>query len=173
MCVSLRDNPSFVALPKKNSTLFVAAAKKEGYEIRPATAREGQEDIDYVVWDPSHPEKAFAVSLKKTLLKKSKKRKHLWGRVELRDLHGKPGWLFTKCTFIAYERKNDFILLYKNDLRKWMESGNVARWDLPFVDSGWRAAYRLYRRPKTKEAICHVKIADALKKCQHQVWSKE
>ncbi len=159
--------------PKKSSEAFMASARRQGYDLRPSTTKEQEEDIDYVIWDPLKKEKAFAASLKNTLLKKSKKRKHLWGWVELRNRRGEEGWLSTKCTFIVYERKNDFILLYKNDLRKWIQSENVGRWDLPFVDCGWKAAYRLYRRPKTSEAIFHLKISDAVKKCKHYIWTKE
>lgn len=158
---------------KKSSEAFVNCARTKGYDLRPSTKKEQEEDIDFVVWDPDDKKKAFAVSIKNTLLKKSKKRKHLWGWIELRNRRGEEGWLSTKCTFIIYERKNDFVLLYKNDLRKWIQSENIGRWDLPFVDSGWKAAYRLYRRPKTREAIFHLKIADALKKCRHHTWAKE
>jgi len=158
---------------KKSSEAFIACAKKQGYDLRQSIPKEKEQDIDFVVWNPEDIKAAFAVSLKKTLLKKSKKRKHLWGWIELRNRYGEPGWIATKCTFIIYERKNDFVLLYKNDLRKWIESENVGRWDLPFVDSGWKAAYRLYRRPKTQEAIFHLKISDALKKCKHHIWAKE
>ena len=157
---------------KKSSEAFIACATHQGYKIRVSTPKEKEEDIDFVLWDPNNKDGAFAVSIKNTLLKKSKKRKHLWGWVELRNRRGEEGWLRTKCTFIAYERKNDFILLYKNDLRQWIQSENVGRWDLPFVSSGWKAAYRLYRRPNTKEAIFHLKIADALKRCKHHAWPK-
>ena len=157
---------------KKKSEEFFVVARNQGYDLRLSTNKEKEEDIDFVVWDPNDKKQAFAVSIKNTLLKKGKKRKHLWGWIELRNRKGEEGWLSTKCTFIAYERKNDFILLYKNDLRKWIESENVGRWDLPFVNSGWNAAYRLYRRPKTKEAIFHLKISDAIKKCRHYLWSK-
>lgn len=157
----------------KSSEAFVTCAKNQGYDLRPSTKKEQEEDIDFVVWHPDDTKSAFAVSIKKTLLKKSKKRKHLWGWVELRNRRGEEGWLSTKCTFIAYERKNDFVLIFKNDLRKWIQSQNIGRWDLPFVDSGWKAAYRLYRRPKTREAIFHLKITDALKNCKHHLWSKE
>ena len=169
---TLKDNTQSVAPTKKSLEAFIACARSKGYDLRPAIPKEKEEDIDYVVWDPDDKGRAFAVSLKKTLLKKSKKRKHLWGWIEVRNRHGEPGWLSTKCTFIVYERKKDFVLLYKNDLRKWIESENVGRWDLPFVDSGWKAAYRLYRRPNTKEAIFHLKISDAVKKCKHHLWEK-
>jgi len=162
-----------VASNKKNTEDFLSSAKKNGFDIRLSSSSEKKEDIDFVLWRPENKDKAYAASIKNTLLKKSKKRKHLWGWVELRDRHGNDGWLYTKCTFIIYERKSDFVLILKKDLRDWIQSENIARWDLPFVDSGWKAAYRLYRRENTREAIFHFKIADALKKCNHHIWSKE
>lgn len=158
---------------KKSFSSFIDCANFNGYELRESVGSEKKEDIDFVIWKKGETDKAFAVSVKNTLLKKSKKRKHLWGWVELRNRKGAEGWLYGKCTFVAYERKNDFVLLYKKDLREWIEAENVARWDLPFVDGGWQAAYRLYRRPETREAIFHLKISDAVKKCQHLIWAKE
>ena len=172
MSVSVRENAHLVPPSQKSSESFFRAAKHNGYELRPSINKEKDHDIDYVVWDPDDKDKAFAVSLKNTLLKKSKKRKHLWGWVELRNRYGDSGWISSKSTFIVYERKNDFVLIFKNDLRKWIEVENIGRWDLPFVESGWKAAYRLYRRPNTKEAIFHLKISDALKKCRHHIWLK-
>ena len=161
-----------VASNKKNIEGFVSSANKNGFNSRPSLPSEKQEDIDLVLWRGEEKSKPYAAAIKGTLLKKSKKRKHLWGWVELRDRHGKDGWLYTRCNFIVYERKNDFVLIFKKALRDCIQSENIARWDLPFVTSGWKAAYRLYRRENTKEAIFHFKISDALKKCKHHIWDK-
>ena len=158
---------------KKSFERFRAAAVNSGFLSRRATREEGAEDIDLVIWPMGGPKKAFAAALKKTLLKKSRKRKHLWGWVELKSTDGSPGWLYSKCTFVAYERKEDFVLLHKKDLRHWIESKNVSRWDLPFVSTSWDASYRLYRRPNTKEAIFQIKISDAIKNCRHHFWLKK
>ncbi len=168
----LEENAQSVAPYKKTLDAFKASAGLQGFDLRKSTLKEREEDIDCVLWNSEDSSQAFAVSIKKTLLKKSKKRKHLWGWIELRDRHGNDGWLYTKCTFIVYERKNDFVLIFKKDLRDWIQSSNIGRWDLPFVKSGWKAAYRLYRRPNTKEAIFHLKVSDALKQCKHHIWPK-
>jgi len=152
---------------------FFSCVEANGFKLRAATPKERKEDIDFVVWHPEAPSEAFAVALKKTLLKKTKKRTHLWGWVELRNRHGKEGWIYKKCTFIIYERKNDFAFIFKKDLRDWIAKENIPRWDLPFVKGGWHAAYRLYRRQGTQEAIFHLKVSDALKHCRHQLWSKK
>jgi len=161
-----------VSLVKKNFKRFEETIKSQGFHFRESNQEEKLEDIDYVVWDPTDSSVVFPVSLKNTLLKKSKKRKHLWGWIELRDSSGKDGWLYKKCTYIVYERKNDFILLFKKSLRDWVQKENKPRYDLPFVSSSWQAAYRLYRRPETQEAIFHLKISDALKNCSHKIWEK-
>lgn len=168
----LEDNTQLVAPTKKSMDSFCKAASAQGFEARLSTQKEKVEDIDLVLWDPENKSNAFAVSIKKTLLKKSKKRKHLWGWIELRNRRGESGWLYTKCTFIVYERKNDFVLLFKKDLKAWIEANNLGRWDLPFVKTGWQAAYRLFRRADTKEAIFHLKVSDALKQCKHHIWPK-
>lgn len=152
--------------------MFINCANLNGFKTRPATKSEKEEDIDLVMWDAEDSTKAFAIAIKKTILKKSKKRKHLWGWVELKDRYGNEGWLYKKCTFVIYERKNDFVLIHKSDFRNWIESNNLPRWDLPFVKDSWSAAFRLFRRPNTKEAIFHLKISDALKNCRHHIWAK-
>ena len=157
---------------KESFKLLVESADSSGFSSRRAVGKERLEDIDLVIWPDSAPDKAFAIALKKTLLKKSSKRKHLWGWVELTDKDGNDGWIYKKCTFIAYERKDDFVLLQKNDLRNWIQANNLARWDMPFVSNSWAASYRLYRRPNTKEAIFQIKISDAVKNCRHHFWKK-
>lgn len=152
--------------------LFSDCAIAHGFNVRPSTKQEKLNDIDMVIWDASDKTKVFAVAIKNTILKKSKKRKHLWGWVELADRDGNEGWLYKKCTFVIYERKNDFVLIHKNDFKEWIQANNLARWDLPFVKDSWSAAYRLFRRPKTKESIFHLKVADALKNCRHHIWTK-
>ena len=153
--------------------MFISCANFNGFECRPSTKSEKLEDIDLVIWDTNDKSKVFAVAIKKTILKKSKKRKHLWGWVELRDRKGNDGWLYKKCTFVIYERKNDFVLIHKKDFKNWIESNNLARWDLPFVKDSWSAALRLFRRPKTKEAIFHLKVSDAIKNCRSHIWKKQ
>jgi len=158
---------------QKSFKMFLDCVKSYGFEHRSATSEEKLEDIDLVIWDPKKEGQVFAIAIKKTILKKSKRRKHRWGWVELKDRHGNEGWLYKKCTFVVYERKDDFVLLQKSDFKNWIQAKNLARWDLPFVKDSWSASCRLYRRPNTREAIFHLKISDAIKNCRHHVWSKD
>lgn len=158
---------------KKNSFLiFLKCLEKKGFCHRKPTSEEKSQDIDLVIWDQKDTSSVFALALKKTIVKRSKKRKHVWGWVELRDKHGNDGWIYKKCTFIIYERKNDFVLIKKNDFRNWIESNNIARWDLPFVTDSWSASNRLFRRKGTQEVIFHVKISEIIKNCKHHIWEK-
>lgn len=162
-----------MATQKRNSfVIFLNCLKEKKFKYRKPTPAEKENDIDLVIWDESDESLVFALAIKKTLVKRSKKRKHVWGWIELKDRFGNDGWIYKKCTFIVYERKNDFVLIKKNDLRNWIESHNIVRWDLPFVGDSWSAANRLFRRKGTKEAICHVKISEALKNCKHHIWNK-
>lgn len=152
--------------------LFLHSLENNGFKYRSSTRQEKLEDIDLVIWRPEDKKKAFALAIKKTIVKTSKRRKHVYGWVEAKDRNGEDGWLYKKCTFIVYERKNDFVLIHKDDFRNWIQANNIARWDLPFVKDSWSAHNRLYRRKNTQEAIFHVRIADAIKKCRHHIWSK-
>lgn len=158
----------------KNSFMdFIACLKDKNFNYRSSNQKEKLEDIDLVIWQEDNPKNAFAIAIKKTIVKKSKKRKHVYGWVEAKDRYGAEGWLHKKCTFVVYERKNDFVLLQKSDFKNWIQSKNIPRWDLPFVKDSWSAFNRLYRRSGTKEAIFHVRIADAIKNCRHHIWKKQ
>lgn len=159
---------------KRNNSfaIFLDCLKEKNFKYRKPTLAEKKEDIDLIIWQEDTPDLVFALAMKKTIVKRSKKRKHVWGWVELKDRYGNDGWLYRKCTFIVYERKSDFVLIKKNDFRSWIESKNIARWDLPFVGDSWSAGNRLFRRKGTKEAIFHVKISDAIKNCKHYIWEK-
>lgn len=160
-----------MATSKNSFKLFLDALQNEGYSYRLSNQKEKLEDIDIVGWDKDK-KNIFAFAVKKTIVKKNKGRKRVWGWVELKDRYGKDGWLYKKCTFVVYERKNDFLLVHKLDFKRWIESENVARWDLPFVKDSWSAGNRLYRRDGTAETIFHVKLSDIVKNCKHYIWKK-
>jgi len=143
-----------------------------GFEYRLSNQKEKKEDIDIVAWDSKDKSRVFAFALKKTIVKKNKGRKRVWGWVELKDRNGNDGWLYKKCTFVVYERKNDFVLVHKLDFKRWIDTENIARWDLPFVKDSWSAGNRLYRREGTQEAIFHIKLSDIIKNCKHYIWKK-
>lgn len=160
-------------ISKKNtSDSFIQCLEDNGFDFRKSTKKEKQEDIDLVIWKVNESDNAFAVSIKKTIIKKSKKRRHVWAWVEMKDKHGEEGWLYKKSTFVIYERKKDFVLLQKSDFRNWIQSNNLARWDLPFVKDSWSASNRLFRRSGTREAIFHLKLSEAIKNCRHHIWVK-
>lgn len=149
---------------------FTKAAESNGFKWRIASFAESREDIDFVIWRlvGGRPVDIAAVSLKKTILRQTKKRKELWGWVEFHDKTGRPGWLFKKSTFVVFKRKNDFILLAKNDLKKWLDSG-VVKWGSLAI-SPWDARYRIFRRKGTRESITQVKLSHAISKCRHYKW---
>ena len=149
---------------------FSLTADAHGFRSRPASPQEKKEDVDFVIWRLKNrvPVDIAAVSIKKTILRKSKKRKQLWAWVEFHDKDGGLGWLFKKSTFIAFQRKNDFILLVKSDFRDWLDTG-IIHWG-KLARSSWDARYRIFRRKGTKESIAQFKLTDALSKCRHYKW---
>ena len=89
-----------MAAQKKNSFLiFLDCLKEKNFKFRKPTQKEKEEDIDLVIWEEDNPSMPFALAIKKTLVKSSKKRKHVWGWVELKDRYGNEGWFYKKCTF--------------------------------------------------------------------------
>lgn len=165
-------SPSSSFLPSGSALRvnFEESARLNGYVTRPASEDERKEDIDFVIWrlEDNKPVDISAVSLKKTILRQSKKKKELWGWVEFHDRYGKPGWLFKKSTLLAFQRKNDFILLAKTDFHRWIGSG-VIKWGT-LAPTSWAARYRIFRRKGTRELISQFKLSHALSKCRHYKW---
>lgn len=158
--------------PQNSFELFLYALQVNGYNYRLSNYEEKKQDIDIVAWDNKNKKNVFAFAVKKTIVKKNKGRKRVWGWVEIKDRHGNDGWIYKKCTFIVYERKNDFLLVHKKDFKQWIDTENIARWDLPFVKDSWSAGNRLFRRKGTQEAIFHIKLSDIIKNCKHYIWEK-
>ena len=123
---------------------FEKAALNQGFNVRVATKAERRENIDYVVWrtEKGEVKDVAAIAVKKTIVRQAKKRKELWGWIEFRDRFGNPGWLFSKCTFLAFKRQKDFLLLSKGDFRRWVESG-IIDWT-SLAATWWDARYRIF-----------------------------
>lgn len=89
--------------------------------------------------------------------------------LEFKNVQGRLGWLYGKADWIAFERKDDFVMVKRSDLanmgEKLCDLGDR-------VSVGSQALYKGYQRRGRKDLLSIVKMDDVLG-LYHQIWAKE
>ena len=101
--------------------IFKSYAENLGYEVREASQDDNMfKHIDLILTKGGE---TFTVDVKarRTGTDKSKGYDDLWTVVEFKNTVGKPGWLYSKADFIAFERKDDFVCANTEELRTLCE----------------------------------------------------
>lgn len=75
--------------------------------------------------------------------------------VELKNVKGKPGWLYGKAHFFAFELKEYWIVVAKEDLQKF-----IAEKCKDKIKTTSPALYKIYGRPPQKDKITLVTSYD-------------
>jgi len=104
--------------------------------------------------------------------KKNKKDSNNWVYIEFQNSKGGDGWINGLSDFIVFETSQSFIFCPRKKLLNYLNSSNIIRWDLPYVDKPWNSKYRLFRRPQTLEIITQIKVQDILSLGNIQIWHK-
>lgn len=150
-------------------SVFQDLAEKKGYRPKRATTSLKKENVQFIFQTPTHKNIEVDLKTKKRFKNKSFDK---WIWIEFADKHGRKGWVYGRAKFIAFETADSFILVNRSELAEFLQRTNVARFDLPFVDQPWKAKYRVFRRPHTKETLTQIKTHDLLKLKSVQVWKK-
>ena len=151
---------------------FESLALKNGYRIRKATREEQINHIDFILDSPEWHNIKVDVKARKKTARKNKQFNDKWVWIEFKNVQGKDGWVYGKSNFIAFERKEDFVIVNRVTLRNWLGRSNV-RWDLPRVQNSWEAKYRIYTRRHRRDQLTQVKMSDILKLPNLKIWKKE
>jgi len=78
--------------------------------------------------------------------------------VEIKNVHGKNGWLYGKADFFAFETVRYWILVSRKKLIKFVESNTIKE----YVEDKKDAIYRLYTRNGRSDVITLVKSLDLM-----------
>lgn len=78
--------------------------------------------------------------------------------VELKNVHGKLGWLYGEADFFAFETNKYWVIVAKEDLQSFVAQ-NVTKKKVNNVDE---CLYCLYTRNKRKDVITMVKTIDLM-----------
>lgn len=81
--------------------------------------------------------------------------------IELKNVNGKPGWIFGESDYIVFEGINMWIVVKRKVLLAFLRQ--TVNFDIIHNSSSNLALYELYRRNGRKDLICKVSITDLLK----------
>jgi hypothetical protein len=141
---------------------FEKLAVQNGYGVRHATKEEQIQHIDFILDSPKWHNIKVDVKARKKTSRKNKEFNDKWVWIEFRNVQGNDGWIYGKSNFIAFERREDFVIVNRVTLRNWLGKSNV-RWDMPPVKNSWEAKYRIYSRRGRRDQLTQVKMSDILK----------
>lgn len=154
---------------KSYKKLFIEIAEQNGYKIKKPSFAEIKGNVDFLLegqtnGSPQH----VRVDLKK----KNAKNANHWVYIEYENSKGGNGWLHGMSDFIVFETSKEFIFVSRKGLINYLNSAQLVRWDLPYVDKPWNSKYRLFRRPNTLETITQIQVKDLLNITNHKIWKK-
>jgi len=110
------------------------------------------------------------VKARKRMSRKSKKLQDEFTWLEFRNVRGNIGWLCSGSDIIAFERKQDFVLIDRHPLLKFAED----RCDLTdFVEESSDAIYKAYTREGRQDLISIVSMDDMMTELPHTIWDKQ
>lgn len=149
--------------------LFLDLSKSKGYKIINPFNNQKKLNIDYILEGQINGQSTkVSVDIKK----KNGKNGNHWVYIEYENSKGGEGWLYGASDFIVFETVNDFIFVPRKKLISYLNSMDLVRFDLPYVDKPWNSKYRLFRRKGTLETITQIKVKDLLLVQGCQVWKK-
>jgi hypothetical protein len=152
---------------KNAENAFLALVKTKKCEVREATLKEQFDHIDYVI-TKDNTEIAFDVKAMKKISRASNKFSSDLVWVEFKNVSGKDGWLYGKSQYIAFERENDYVIVYRKKLLDFCEK-NVKREKVFYSRD---ALYKMYTRDGRKDVISIIQMNDLIEKLDPTFWKK-
>jgi hypothetical protein len=154
----------------KSELRFSEICGSKNYQINHATR--DQDIYEHWDWQITNP-KTQKVSLVdvKGARKKSRSDPKLdynitW--LELKNVRGKDGSLLGKADYIAFEQKDYFLIVRRDDLLTWVKSKITQE---EFVEYSRDAKYRYYQRYGRQDVITMVAISDMKKDLKYWKFS--
>jgi hypothetical protein len=92
-----------------------------------------------------------------------------WIWIEFQNVRGNTGWLYGEADCIAFETQDNFVIVKKDSLIKYVEGA---------VDMGksvkysGEAKYKTYRRAGRNDLLTMVELSEIKNNCEHSIWEK-
>jgi hypothetical protein len=133
---------------------FQKLLEGRGVKCRPATLEEQYKHYDYIT-----DRGTIDVKARKRIRRNDSSEQDELVWLEFKNIHGSKGWLASDVDFIAFERKNDFVIvrriyLYEMAVKKCKLDDRVTR--------SSEALYKGYQRKGAQDLISMIKMQDVL-----------
>ena len=149
--------------------LFDQIAASKHLEVKNAKRRDNiQKHIDKYVTDDVGTWSVDIKARKKTR-RSDDNAQDDWIWIEFQNVRGNTGWLYGEADYIAFETQDNFVIVKKDSLIKYVEGA---------VDMGksvkysGEAKYKTYRRAGRNDLLTMVELSEIKKNCEHSVWEK-
>ena len=101
---------------------FVMAATGAGWHVRPAPIILQWEHVDYIITIGNSTDILVEVKGRKKLRRNHEQFNDDIITIEFKNVAGKPGWLYGMADWLAFERKNEFIIVERERFAKLCET---------------------------------------------------
>lgn len=146
---------------------FQKLAENKGYTVKMASTSQNIEEH----WDLAIQKDGVLYTVDVKGAKRNRREdkyvqnEFVW--IELRNVHGKPGWLYGKADVIAFEIKGEFWLVKRNSLVQLVDKlVNKSR----VASHSGDALYKVYTRKGRQDQISKIRALD-LKPIVWQQWT--
>lgn len=149
--------------------LFDQIAESKSLEIKNAKRRDNiQKHIDKYVTDDVGTWSVDIKARKKTR-RSDDNAQDDWIWIEFQNVRGNTGWLYGEADYIAFETQDNFVIVKKDSLIKYVEGA---------VDMGksvkysGEAKYKTYRRAGRNDLLTMVELSEIKNNCEYSIWEK-
>lgn len=162
-----KDGSSFnLGLNAENS--FVAAAKKNGMEVKQSSREDEFNHIDFFV---SKDNLKFSVEVKsRKKIKRADSKVNddlIW--IEFKNVRGSRGWLYGHADAVAFEREDHFVIVDRKLLARLCER----LCDLTKMNTDVKMPlYVGYQRRDRKDVLSLIKMTDIMTNIKHVILPK-
>jgi hypothetical protein len=107
-------------------------------------------------WDVEVQGLKFDVKAMKRINRSDDQPTNLFNFIELKNVRGNTGWAYGKADAFAFETKNKWLLVKKEDLQRLIQEkvSNIQ------VDRSFKALYKKYTRPGRQDVVTMVHNMD-------------
>ena len=169
MFIHKYDKRSAASIGNKAERLFISLAGKKGYSVKPSTTEQNRiKRVDYYLKNNSQT-KGVDVKSRKRICAYDKNYNDNWTWVEFKNADGFNGWLYGEADYIAFEKKDYFLVVDTISLRELCE--RVIDRSKEYVSECSQAKYRIYQR-RDQEEISLIKTSDIKNLKRKAIWNK-
>jgi len=169
MFIHSYDKRNAASIGNKAERLFISLAGAKGYSVKPSTTNENKiKRVDYFL-EKNSQIKGFDVKSRKKVCAYDKEYNDEWTWVEFKNADGFHGWLYGEAEYIAFEKKDYFLVVDTISLRNLAE--RLINKNKEFVNDCSLAKYRIYQR-RDQEQISLIKTSDIKTLKRKSIWKK-